>query len=123
VLHGLLRRDTRVVYVNQPHNPTGTERRVVLQLAERAVSLGSISKTYGLRGLCIGWIATRDPGLRARIVDLKHYTTICASAPSELLTTVALRHRERLVDRNLGIVRRNLPLLDAFLERHAAHFS
>ena len=29
------------------------------------------------------------------IVDLKHYTTICSSAPSELLSALALRHRER----------------------------
>ena len=29
-----------------------------------------------------------------RIVDLKHYTTICSSAPSELLSALALRHRD-----------------------------
>ena len=90
---------------------------------ERAVSLGSISKSYGLPGLRTGWIATRDAGLREAVLTLKDYTTICASAPSEFLTALALRHRQVLLDRNLAIVRRNLPLLDGFFERHAGTFA
>jgi hypothetical protein len=41
------------------------------------------------------------------------------SAPSEFLTALTLRNRRVLLDRNLAIVRRNLPLLDGFFERHA----
>jgi hypothetical protein len=87
------------------------------------VSLGSISKSYGLPGLRIGWIATRDSALRDAVAVLKDYTTICASAPSEFLTALALRNRQVLLDRNLAIVRRNLPLLDRFFERHAETFA
>ena len=50
---------------------------------------------------------------------LKDYTTICSSAPSEMLTALALRNRHALVERNLGIVHRNLPLLEDFFARHA----
>jgi DNA-binding transcriptional MocR family regulator len=57
------------------------------------------------------------------LATLKDYTTICASAPSEFLTALALRHRQVLVDRNLEIVRRNLPLLDGFFARHAGTFA
>ena len=57
------------------------------------MSLGSISKTYGLPGLRIGWLACRDAGLSGRTRQLKDYTTICSSAPSELLVALALRHR------------------------------
>ena len=57
------------------------------------------------------------------VLTLKDYTTICASAPSEFLTALALRHRQVLLDRNLAIVRRNLPLLDGFFERHAGTFA
>ena len=52
---------------------------------------------------------------------LKDYTTICSSAPSEVLTAVALRNRHVLLERNLDIVERNLPLLDDFFERHGDH--
>ena len=92
----LLRPDTKLVYVNTPHNPTGSmprrgarpgrgalrraRRRPPLRrglprararprrtrcppacdLYERAISLGTVSKTYGLPGLRTGWVACRD---------------------------------------------------------------
>lgn len=53
---------------------------------------------------------------------LKDYTTICSSAPSEVLTALALRHRERLLERNLGLVARNLAHVERFIARHADSF-
>ncbi len=87
-----------------------------------AVSLGVMSKTYGLAGLRIGWIATHRVELLNRIASLKDYTTICNSAPSEFLSEIALRHREQLAGRNLQIIRHNLGLLDDFFARHANRF-
>ena len=110
------------VYRELEHDPAG-RLPAACDEYERAVSLGSISKSYGLPGLRTGWIATRDAGLREAVLTLKDYTTICASAPSEFLTALALRHRQVLLDRNLAIVRRNLPLLDGFFERHAGTFA
>lgn len=91
-------------------------------VSPRSVSLGVLSKTYGLPGLRIGWVATRDRRLLARMAELKDYTTICNSAPSELLAEVALQHREALAGRNRAIIATNLLLLDAFFARHAEHF-
>jgi aspartate/methionine/tyrosine aminotransferase len=88
-----------------------------------AVSLGVMSKTYGLPGLRIGWVATRRPGLEARMAELKDYTTICASAPSEFLAEAALRHAEPLAARSRAIIDVNLGLLDAFFARHEDFFS
>ncbi len=157
-LAALMTPATRVLYINQPHNPTGTlmdpaTHGTVIELAQdrgvrlfsdevyrelehdpgqrlpaacdrdpRAISLGSVSKSYGLPGLRIGWVATHDDQARRAIIDLKHYTTICASAPSEQLSTVALRHRGELVSRNREIVLRNLGYLDGFFGRHAEVF-
>jgi len=87
-----------------------------------AVSLGVMSKTYGLAGLRIGWVATHNAALLARMAALKDYTTICSSAPSEYLAELALRHRGQLAARNLGIVLENLALLDAFFAAHADRF-
>jgi aspartate/methionine/tyrosine aminotransferase len=157
-LRGLIQPNTRLVYINSPHNPTGMQMpRIVLDevvrlardagaylfsdevyrelehdptarlpaacdLYERAISLGSISKTYGLPGLRLGWLASRDTAALERILQLKLYTTICSSAPSEFLVNLALRHRHEVAARNLEIVRRNLPILEAFLTRHAHLF-
>jgi aspartate/methionine/tyrosine aminotransferase len=89
----------------------------------RAISLGSMSKSYGLPGLRLGWYATQDQPFLSKALAFKNYTTICSSAPSEFLTALALRHRHILLERNLEIVHRNLPLLEAFMARQAELFS
>lgn len=91
-------------------------------LYENAVSLGVMSKTYGLAGLRIGWIATQNRDLYRQMVSFKDYTTICNSAPGEFLATLALRQRDKLVARNLGIIRHNLALLNDFFARYPAVF-
>lgn len=88
-----------------------------------AVSLGVTSKTYGLAGLRIGWIATQNRDLYNKIASLKDYTTICNSAPSEFLAEVAMRHRAKLASRNLEIIKNNLTVIDDLFTRHSSLFS
>jgi aspartate/methionine/tyrosine aminotransferase len=92
------------------------------ELDDRGISLGVMSKSMGLPGLRIGWIATRNRRLYAEMAAFKDYTTICNSAPSELLSIVALKNRARILDRNMGIIQANLEILDPFWERHHDHF-
>lgn len=92
-------------------------------LYEGAVSLGVMSKSFALAGLRVGWIATRDRALRERVIAIKDYTTICSSAPSEILALMALRARDQVVARSQQIVRTNLPALQAFMARHAEHLT
>lgn len=92
-------------------------------LDENAVSLGVMSKSYGLPGLRIGWIATHNRVIVDRMAALKDYTTICASAPSEFLAELALCHRQRLTERNREIIRHNLDVLDAFFARYSDRFT
>ena len=157
-LENLIQPNTKIIYVNTPHNPTGllmdagvfqqlmkvaASRGIIVfcdevyrelehepanrlpaacEVYERAVSLGSMSKTYGLPGLRLGWLASKDAEILNRCLELKYYTTICSSAPSEFLSTLALRYREVLIQRNRDIVLRNLPLLDSFFRQHANLF-
>ncbi|MFO7645288.1 MAG: aminotransferase class I/II-fold pyridoxal phosphate-dependent enzyme [Desulfosarcina sp.] len=92
-------------------------------LNDRAVSLGVMSKTYGLAGLRIGWIATRNRRLFEALAGFKDYTTICNSAPSEFLAALALRHGQRIIDRNLEIIRANLERLDRFFADQGERFA
>ena len=82
-----------------------------------------MSKTYGLAGLRIGWIATHNKDLLGKLAMFKDYTTICNSAPSEFLATLALRNRQPIVERNLSIIRNNLNALNSFFNRHTELFS
>ncbi len=88
-----------------------------------AVSLGVTSKTYGLAGLRIGWLATKNRELYNKIASLKDYTTICNSAPSEFLAEVAMRNRTKLASRNLEIIKHNLTIVDGLFTKHASLFN
>ena len=88
-------------------------------LDERAISIGVMSKSFAMAGLRIGWLATRDPAVLERCARLKDYTTICSSAPSEVLALIGLRARERVLARSREIVGVNLAILDDFFDRHA----
>ena len=89
---------------------------------ERALSLNVMSKAYGLPGLRIGWIATKDRELLAAMERAKHYLSICNSAPSEVLSVIALRAREHILGRNRQLVHDNLGILNAFFADHADLF-
>jgi aspartate/methionine/tyrosine aminotransferase len=86
-------------------------------LSPTALSLNVMSKAYGLPGLRIGWLACRDRSLLDRLERAKHYTSICNSAPSEVLALIGLRARDRLLARNKSIVAANLPLFEEFFAR------
>lgn len=92
-------------------------------LDERFVSMGVMSKSFAMAGLRIGWLATRDRGVLDRCARLKDYTTICSSAPSEVLALIALRAREAVLARSRQIVVANLAVLDAFFAEHTDAFS
>jgi aspartate/methionine/tyrosine aminotransferase len=94
----------------------------VADLYERGLSLNVMSKAYGLPGLRIGWIATTDERLLGKMERMKHYLSICNSAPSERLAIIALRNREQILARNNMLVRSNLVLLNDFFKEFPALF-
>ena len=63
----------------------------ICDLYERGVTLSGLSKAYGLPGLRIGWLATRDATSMAQFIGWHDYTTICNSAPSEVLAIIGLQ--------------------------------
>jgi len=89
---------------------------------DRAVSLGVMSKTFGLAGLRIGWVATRNTRIYNDMSAFKDYTTICNSAPSEFLATIALQNADKIAQRNIRIIHNNLDHLDRFFINHADLF-
>jgi aspartate/methionine/tyrosine aminotransferase len=88
-------------------------------LDDRAVSIGVMSKSFAMAGLRIGWLAACDRGLLERCARMKDYTTICSSAPSEVLALIGLRARDAVLERSRSIVAANLEVLDAFFARRA----
>ena len=87
------------------------------------VSLGVMSKSFAMAGLRIGWLATRDRDLLARCAALKDYTTICSSAPAEILSIIGLRARDTVLTRSRRIVEANLVVLDRLFAERAERLS
>jgi len=103
--------------------PTGAEHLpFVADEYERGLSLGVMSKAYGLPGLRLGWIAAQDRDVLSRMERLKHYLSICNAGPSERLAVIALENREPIIARNNAIIDENLPKWDAFFAAHPDRF-
>jgi aspartate/methionine/tyrosine aminotransferase len=153
-----LTRDTKLIVINFPHNPTGhiishDEHDHIVAKAQacgayifsdemyrmlemdpaqrlpslcdlyvRGITLSGLSKAYGLPGLRIGWLATHDAALMRQFVTWHDYTTICNSAPSEVLGIIALRAGHALLGRSLDLVRSNLRVATAYFGQREAFF-
>ena len=110
------------MYRGLEYDPAAQRLVSACDLYDRAITLGGLSKTYGLPGLRTGWLALQDSELRDRIEGWKDYTTICASAPSEVLAQIALQAGEQLAARSRDIILNNLPLARRFFARHEKVF-
>lgn len=85
---------------------------------EKGISLNVMTKSFGLAGLRIGWLASKDTAFLENANSYKMYTTICNSAPSEILALMALRAKEKILGRNRSIVLNNFKILEEFVQRH-----
>jgi aspartate/methionine/tyrosine aminotransferase len=85
---------------------------------EKGISLNVMTKSFGLAGLRIGWLASKDVDFLQKANSYKMYTSICNSAPSEVLALIALRSKNEILKRNREIVLQNIELLDEFVKRH-----
>ncbi len=103
------------VYRCLEHEP-GTTAPSVADLYEKGVSTGSMSKSFSLAGLRTGWVAG-PPEVVARCLDVRDYTTISGGVLDDVLATVALEYVDVVLARSLAIVRGNLALVDAWLQR------
>jgi aspartate/methionine/tyrosine aminotransferase len=92
------------------------------KMYERSFSLSGLSKTYGLAGLRMGWLVSQESKVMKRVNELKDYTTICSSAPSEILAIMALQSKTTIIAEQRERLRRNVKRLDMFFEEYQDFF-
>lgn len=88
-------------------------------LSPFALSLGDMTKPFGLGGLRVGWVASQNRDILNAVSSFRDYTTMCSSAPGEYLAALALENREALLAKKIEIAKINLSLLQQFMEDHA----
>lgn len=94
----------------------------VSDVYEKGLSLNVMSKAYGLSGLRVGWIMTKDMDLLQKMERYKHYLSICNSATSERLAIIALKARDKILHRNRALVNGNAIQLGSFFNEFQDRF-
>lgn len=141
---------TKLIVINNPHNPTGSLIEADLlkkicaiaedagayllcdeayrglyvrpddfvpsavDLSDRAIVTGSFSKPLSLTGLRLGWIAARKKIIE-ECYDHRHYTTLTNDIIADALAALAVKHVDRIYERNLKILRRNYRVLSQWI--------
>ncbi len=85
---------------------------------ERAISLGTLSKAFGLPGLRVGWCVAQPPVL-AGFLPLRDRLTICLSPLIERLALHAVRGGDVLMRARLAQASTNLAVLEAWARANA----
>ena len=93
-------------------------------LYDKVISVGSMSKAYGLPGLRIGWIVA-PPDTVEKVWRRHEYSTITASMLSNSLAAHALSPeiRPRLIARTRNYIRNGFPILQRWMDAQEGLFS
>jgi aspartate/methionine/tyrosine aminotransferase len=94
----------------------GTPAPSAVDVIDSAVVIADMTKPWGLGGLRVGWVASRDAALLQRVSSARDYATMCGSAPGEFLAQVVLRHASRVIAPRLATARANLQRLAEAIE-------
>ena len=155
-LRALVTKNTKLICVNNPNNPTGAlmSKELLLEIVqiaksvdayvlcdevyrnltqedgwcesiadlyEKGISVSSMSKVFSLAGLRMGWIASHDKAALRAFLSHRDYNLISCGMFDDVVSSLALRHADALLNRNRTIVRENLAVLDAWIAENP-HF-
>lgn len=88
----------------------------IVDLYEKGISISSMSKVFSLAGLRLGWIATHDKDVVQACLSHRDYNLVSCGMFDEMLADIALKHHDKLLERNRSIVRTNLEILDQWVQ-------
>ena len=89
----------------------------IVDLYEKGISVSSMSKVFSLAGVRLGWIASKDERVLEECRIHRDYDLISCGMLDEAVAALALKHADKLLERSRGIVRENLAILDAWVQR------
>ncbi|MCX6081070.1 MAG: pyridoxal phosphate-dependent aminotransferase [Chloroflexi bacterium] len=88
-------------------------------LGAHCISVTSMSKSYGLPGIRIGWIITRDPQLQETFLAAKEQIFICNSIIDEQVAYQALNRKNQILPAILEKNRRHFGIVKQWIENQS----
>ena len=88
----------------------------VADLYEKGISVGSMSKSWSMAGVRLGWIATQDMALIGRCRERRDYDTISCPVIDDKLAALALANKDKIIARNRAILNANRKILDDWVK-------
>lgn len=85
---------------------------------ERAISVGTLSKPFGLPGLRVGWFAA-NAEIAAKAWSIRDYVSLSPAKMSDAIAKVVIEERDRILPRNAAIIQKNLELAKAWFASNA----
>jgi aspartate/methionine/tyrosine aminotransferase len=115
-LHALVEvaeRTDAVLLVDETYRDLTHDRPLPMaaSLSERAISVASMSKAYGLPGLRVGWAVTQDAALAERLLAAKEQMVICGATLDEAIAGAVLTARSKVLPPILDDVRTRLAIV------------
>jgi aspartate/methionine/tyrosine aminotransferase len=104
------------------HHDNANSLPSACDLYENAVSLWGTAKTLGLAGLRLGWLTSKNKAILKKVERFKDYLSICSSATSEILATIALNNLDKFVKPNLEKIKANIAGFAQFHHRNSDFF-
>jgi aspartate/methionine/tyrosine aminotransferase len=89
----------------------GEQLPIAASLSKSVISVSSLSKAYGIPGIRIGWIVTRDPALYETFLAAKEQIGICGSVVDEWLARTMLEKRDAFLDALSPVMHRRLDIM------------
>ncbi len=90
---------------------------VAASLSPNVISVSSFSKSYGLPGIRIGWLITRDKNLMETFLAAKEQIFICNSVVDEEIADRFLAKKARLFPKIKSHIRTNFEVVKAWMEK------
>ena len=84
------------------------------------ISLSSMSKSYGLPGIRIGWLATRSAEVRDAVLAIREQVTITNSALGEQIAFSVLKRKTEFIDRVRTHVQQNFEIVRTWMATQEA---
>lgn len=151
VLRSLVDKNTKMITINNPNNPTGSwipadimkeiieiaksvdayilcdevyrgisedgsYMQSIVDLYDKGISVGSMSKVFSLAGLRMGWIATKSEEVLHLCHERRDYDTISCGVLDDKLASLALANKDKIFARNREILNKNRAILDAWVK-------